>query len=753
MTAWRATCSAILVASLSAGAVEVRAAAQKPKPCPDGRYVAQGDGLIDQPGARVDTIAVTGRRVEIVGACAPRRARVKATRRGTQIIGQWPSCGVARKVRLTAWIAPDCHTATGKITAKGHGPRRFDAIASTGETSTTTSTLPVETTLPPPATTTSTTTSTTEPSTTTTATTAPPSTTSSSTSTTTSSTSTTEPSTTTTSTTSSTSTTQPHELSTISVTPTNPIIELDLNTPGAQDFTATGHYLDGSTEDLTGQAVWASSNAAVGALTGATLDIPGFSAATAEVSTITATFGGFVGEAQIAVVAYRRTGPQQDLFFILPYVDPAGNATKPLEFSTAVPSLDVFFLMDTTGSMLGEITNLQTSLTGTVVPGIQAAVSDSQFGVGAFEDFPDSGYGSPHGSDCGAGGLSTPDQPFHLFQTITPVIAAVSAGVAQLRTATGPIGCGLDWPEAMFEGLYQASTGDGLLMGPNLTSVPANHTGVGGVAFRSGTMPVIVDISDAMSHGPGETGSCPTTGDSAAYVGAVAAVAHSRAQTKAALGNICARVVGVASIEPGLDALCTSQADLEDLATATGARVPPEAWDSGTRPAGCAAGQCCTNVNGSGRAPDADGICPLVFRTAATGAGLGSNIVTGIQMLTRFATFDVTSQRVGVTTDVMSIPLPVPHTTADFLRLITPTGFMKPPPPPNLPDPTFDATTFHTVTPGTKVSFDVAAFNDFVLQTDKAQIFRATIRVLAGGCTPLDQREVLILVPPTPGVI
>src|SRR5882672_764305 len=43
--------------------------------------------------------------------------------------------------------------------------------------------------------------------------------------------------------------------------------------------------------------------------------------------------------------------------------------------------------------------------------------------------------------------------------------------------------------------------------------------------------------------------------------------------------------------------------------------------------------------------------------------------------------------------------------------------------------------------------------NDFVLQADEAQIFGATIRVLAGGCTPLDERHVLILAPPPPVVI
>lgn len=539
---------------------------------------------------------------------------------------------------------------------------------------------------------------------------------------------------------------QPHTLVGISVTPTNPLLEVDLNVAGTtQAFTAMGNYLDGIPEDLTGQVTWAVANPAVGAMTGATLAIPPFAMATAEVSRITATLGTVVGEAQITVVAYRRSGPTQDFFFILPYQDPTGNAMRPLDFSTRIPALDVFFLMDTTGSMFGAITNLQSALSSTVVPGIRAEVADSQFGVGAFEDFPDGVYGALHGSDCGRGGLSTPDQPFHLFQTITASVTAVQTGVGMLRTPTGPIGCGQDTPESGIEGLYQAATGDGLT-GPGLTSVPANHTGVGGVAFRPDSMPVIVSITDAMSHAPGENVTCG--GESVNYAGAVLAAAHTRAATKAAIAGICGRVVGV-SVIPQFGT-CNGQGDLEDFATATGALVPPAAWDVGVRPAGCAATQCCTGINGAGRAPNAQGLCPVVFQAASNGSGLGANIVTGIRMLTRFATFDVESQRLGVTTDVAGNPLPGSHTTADFLRAITPTSFVLPPPPPALPNPTFDATAFHGVTPGTQVSFNVEAFNDFVPATAEAQIFRANIQVLAGGCTPLDQREVLILVPPMP---
>jgi hypothetical protein len=542
-----------------------------------------------------------------------------------------------------------------------------------------------------------------------------------------------------------------HTLQALGVTPTNPIVQLDLNTPGSQDFQVVGFYADGVNEDLTAQVTWQVMNPNVGAMTGATLAIPAFAAASAEVSLITASYGGLTGQAQITVVAYRQSGAQQDFFFILPYQDPTGQMSKPLDFATAIPALDVFFLMDTTGSMSGEINNLQAALTQTVIPGIMTAVANSQFGIGALEDFPISPYGNTTGAACGRGGDNSPDQPFKLRQTITNSSSLLQTAVTSLSNGpSSPIGCGNDWPEGGLEAIYQIATGEGLT-GPSPTSVPANHSGIGGVAFRQGTMPVVVTITDAVSHGKGETAMCTYTGDSTAYAGSVLAVAHSRADTKMALSNICARSVGIAAIQPApFTADCTPEEYLRDLATSTGARVPPAAWDVGTRPANCASNQCCTGKNGVGVATDGQGLCPVVFDVATDGTGVSTNIVTGIQMLARFATFDVPTDKQGVATDINGNPLPAGHTTADFIKAVMPQSFVLPPPPPALPNPTYDATTFHNVTPGTQVTFAVDAFNDFVMQTDSAQIFRATIRVLAGGCTPLDQRDVLILVPPMP---
>jgi hypothetical protein len=513
-----------------------------------------------------------------------------------------------------------------------------------------------------------------------------------------------------------------HELASIEVSPLNSIVELDLGATGALDFTATAHFFDGTSEDVTGEVTWSVINPAIGTLAGRTLAIPAFADVHVEVGRVRAELDGLAGEGQITVVAYKKTGPQPDFFFVLPYM-PGNDEVKPLAFSTNVPNLDAFFLMDTTGSMSSPISALRTSLSNTVIPGIQAAVANAQFGAGAFRDYPVGGFGS------------TGDQPMILNQTITNDALAVQTAVNAM-SANG----GGDGPESGIEALFQVATGQGLT-GPGATNVPANNTGIGGVGFRAGSMPVIVQIGDAVFHGPGETCSGADYNDAS-----VAAVAATRAQTKTALDAICARTVGVSTLNS--TAACTVTADLEDFATATGARVPPTAWDVGTRPAGCAAGQCCTGVNGAGRAPDGAGLCPLVFLTS-NGAGLGAQIVTGIQMLTRFATFDVIGEREGVPTDIFGTPLPAPHTTADFIKQITPVSSMVPPAPPVIPAPTFDATQFFGVTPGTQVNFDIHALNDFLPSTTEAQIFRATIKVLAGGCTDLDQRDVLILVPPT----
>jgi hypothetical protein len=531
------------------------------------------------------------------------------------------------------------------------------------------------------------------------------------------------------------------ELQYIAVAPADAVLELDIDTPASQDFTVTGFYSDGSSAELTAEATWSASNATLGAMNGATLEIPAFADTYIGSTLVTAEVDGFMGDAQLTVAAYRQTGDQVDFFFVLPYNDPAGSQEKPLTFSTDVKSMDVFVSMDTTGSMGGPINNLQNSLSATVIPGIQGAVPDTQFGAGAFEDFPISPFGSNPCFTTGA-----PDQPFELLQEITPVLAAAQAGVEALTTPGGqPIGCGNDWPESSIEAMYQIATGDGLA-GPVPTNVPANAVGIGGVGFRDGAMPVIVSITDAPSHDPGNV-LCYGGQDYGANAGVIA-VAHTRQQTVTALGEICARVVTVAVND--FDS-CGPYGDGVYFAENTGTVIPPEAWDLAPagRPPGCAAGQCCTGLDGAGVAPNVAGVCPLVYRSNSAGTGVGAGMVDGVSLLASYSPFDVTTEVEGVGTDVDGVPLPAGYTTADFIVAVTPFDH-GPVPLPGVPPPVITPTAFENVIPDTDVTFTIEAYNDFVPQTPAPQIFEATIRVLADGCSDLDERTVFILVPPEP---
>ncbi|MBK7155310.1 MAG: hypothetical protein IPH72_26610 [Sandaracinaceae bacterium] len=81
-------------------------------------------------------------------------------------------------------------------------------------------------------------------------------------------------------------------------------------------------------------------------------------------------------------------------FHVLP---PGATAQDPLSFDVQLNDVDVYFLIDTTLSMLDEINNLRSSLTsGTLTPGctggvigaIRCTIPGAWFGVGRFEDYP-----------------------------------------------------------------------------------------------------------------------------------------------------------------------------------------------------------------------------------------------------------------------------------------------------------------------------------------------------------------------------
>lgn len=395
------------------------------------------------------------------------------------------------------------------------------------------------------------------------------------------------------------------------------------------------------------------------------------------------------------------TIPKGDFYFVLPYMGDPGDGD--LDFTTTVKEADIFFSVDTTGSFGEEIAEIQAALEQTIVPGVGAVITDPAFGVGRFEDMPVQPFGLPG------------DKPFELLQPITTDVNVVKAGLALLPPANG----GLDTPESGVEALYQWASGSGL---SDFGYPPFAPPGIGGVGFRKDALPIILQITDARSH------------DAADYLD-LTKQAHDQATAISALNAIGARVIGIDSLENAGNP-DDPRAELEAIALATKTVIPPDAAD----------GKCHTGVGGAPRDPvDLNGnlVCPVVFDVTPDGLGLGALIVDAIAQLATLGVLDISTDKAGNTQGPKGDTIVTGHTTADFLKSITPV-------PPAPAGATISGDVFVGVTPGSTVTFHVNAYNDFQPPTLVDQLFDADIHVLGDAVTLLDVRKVYIIVPRKP---
>jgi hypothetical protein len=221
------------------------------------------------------------------------------------------------------------------------------------------------------------------------------------------------------------------------------------------------------------------------------------------------------------------TIPPTDYYVVLPYEDP--EQLRELDFTARLGKGDVFFLVDTTGSMMPSIANVRSSLAGTIVPAINAAIADSVMGVGDFRDFPIAPFGG------------TGDYPFQLDQSMTTDVGLVQDALNWLR-----VGDGADGPESTLEGLFAASSGDCAAGG-----------GFGAACFRDDSHPIIVVVTDAPFHNDGDPAN--------AYDSTV--TARSWSETMTALNAHDVKILGAAVKVMGM---AVSRADLEQAARDTG---------------------------------------------------------------------------------------------------------------------------------------------------------------------------------------
>ncbi len=419
------------------------------------------------------------------------------------------------------------------------------------------------------------------------------------------------------------------------------------------------------------------------------------------------------------------TVPEGDFFVVLPYE--GDHEKRTLRFNTNITIADVFFLVDMTGSMGGERTELINGLVSTIIPGVQRAIPDAQFGAGGFDDYPIGGYGFGN------------DLPFYLLRPIGPgdedrgawsitaspttcpendatkdigTIAGEPNGRPDILEAVEGLPChsGSDTPESYVPALWATATGMGLtweggeVAAQACPAIPDElDKRVGYPCFRPGALPIVLLFGDAEFHN-GPMGVEP-------YSDIAAAPTYD--PTVAALREIGARVIGIHS-EDGFEGDDGGRAHYETLARDTGA------------------------VGRDGN--------PLVFSIMSDGTGLTDAVVDAVVELVGGTPLDVTTRL----EDVAGNPDDVDATR--FIDSVTAMeGFFA-----GVAGEGYESkneTTFYGVTPGTLVDFEIDFYNGFRMGGRTAEIFKAKILVVGDGVTDLDSRNIYIVVPPMGGTI
>jgi len=397
------------------------------------------------------------------------------------------------------------------------------------------------------------------------------------------------------------------------------------------------------------------------------------------------------------------TVPATDFFVVLPYN--GERAMRPLRFGTNISKADVYFLIDTTGSMGGPIRNVQSSLTR-ISAEISVRIPNVAMGVGHHDDFPFSS-GDPWGG--GGGDYGSPeDVPYENLSSISETLSDTQNGLNLLA-----LGSGNDGPESQVEGIYQTATGAGgswnytdgsfhyLAPGscPSIPDEPAPRRGY--PCFRPGALPIVVLVTDVTWHN-GATGGDPYAD--------ITPAAHTFAEAVAAMNGIGARFIGV-SVGGG------GRPDGEAMALQTG------------------------SVDGSGT--------PLVYDSP--GGEVSDAIIMGIETLVGGTPQDVSTRTENVAGN------PDEFDARLFIKNIVPFEGYGPAgesgPIPGVTYASKDETTFYEVIPGTQVEFTIDFWNDVRPTPVRTEIHQARIIVVGNGVADLDFRNVYIVVPPTGGVI
>ncbi len=379
-----------------------------------------------------------------------------------------------------------------------------------------------------------------------------------------------------------------------------------------------------------------------------------------------------------------------DYVFVEPYQDTQSPLDDDLDFKTNLQSVDMYVMVDRSGSMSTEISSVKANLS-TVVNNLTCA----PLGAGTPPNcIPDLWAGA-----ASIGYSGTNGQPFTNHVDIQP-----APSFSSIATNEPSSGC---CAEPLVFGAHAAITGQG--SNSFSPAVPARSSCAGSPAanagyntfgypcFRQGALPVVLLATDEAPMNGGDTNHNPNW---------TAVIKPEYVAAKARLVGILGSGVAGTQVDT----------DLQTMASDTGA------------------------------VDAANGNAPLVFDGA--GANAASAIQTGILTLANGLPLDINAVPTDDPNDsVDSIAAFVDHLetlqlgTAQCANGLTDVDS----------DGDTFKDKFVQVQTGTPVCWKVVSKpNTTVPATDQPQLFQATVTVFGDGITVLDTRDVYFLVPPAP---
>ncbi len=452
-------------------------------------------------------------------------------------------------------------------------------------------------------------------------------------------------------------------------------------------------------------------------------------------------------------------------YFVMPYQQDPQPLDQDVVLKTNLNKGDIAFVVDTTGTMAGAISNIQTNLTS-LMNAVKAEVPDAHFGVLGHDDYPVSGYG-----DGAAGDLPVwlPGATAYLSATASDTVKAV--GNLTLHD-------GGDNPEAQIPAMYRAMVNTPLTWPGGSVPAYSSGSGYGGLGFRPDALPIVVSVTDAPFHNGKRVNASSTIHDPYSFNAANSVPKVD--DLVAVLNSHGGKFIGIA-LDDGAGRSNNSPGDpyldMAYLADQTTSLVSPQEAFGGPL--------CQTNIAGGTLAPDGpNSTCRLIFSAYKNGTGVSQSVQKGIFALLSGIHIDVRVTALAAEPPYLTCAGTLYNAVDDFINHIEvyapgnipdpadpgyscatidlsklrdwykgPRGVVGGEPPNDVPD-SYDETAID-ITPGTRICFKVVPNKNTICpQTAKVQVAQASLVVHAhnvGQSQDLivgQPRDVFFVIPP-----